>query len=238
MPQLLTIEFKTGVDQSDETEMRKGFKIMDFYLNQWFGKSITKKSAIVVEASAKDSKFQKANDSTIEFIYRTLSQDWQLPKKIGEQYHMDMRARAAAHEYIHLYQINQGCAKIGREDEQVKWFLEGEAEWLSYKAMEETGNLPFSFDAKKMIMMQFKMGGGSFKKLGSYEQVKEFNTDPSLYGYFALAIDFLMKDRDIKTLDTFCANIGKEQDLAPAFQDAFNISLEKFYSNFESSSKF
>ncbi|MBI2035028.1 MAG: hypothetical protein HYT11_04815 [Candidatus Levybacteria bacterium] len=232
MPKFLNIEFKPGVDQSDEVEMRKGFTIMDFYLNQWFGHSITKKSAVVVEVSDKDSKFQETN-GTIEFIYRTLSQDWQQPKQVGAQYKMDMRSRAAAHEYVHLYQINQGCANVGREGEKVKWFLEGEAEWLSYKSMEKSGNLPYSFDANKMIMMQFMMGGGNFSQLSSYERAKAVNIDPSLYGYFAMAVEYLIKDRDIKSLDGFCASLGKGQELSAAFENAFGIPLQKFYSEFE-----
>ncbi len=49
-----------------------------------------------------------------------------------------------------------------------------------------------------------------------------------------MAIDYLVKDKDIKTLDNFCANIGKEQDLSTAFQNAFGITLDKFYEDFES----
>ncbi|MBI2012223.1 hypothetical protein HYS91_05660 [Candidatus Daviesbacteria bacterium] len=230
MPNLLNIEFKDGVDKGDETEMRKGFKLMDFTLNKLFGHSITKKSAIRVEASSSDSKFLDEN-GTITFVYQVLSQDWLLPKKIGSQYNMDMRSRAAAHEYIHLYQINEGCANLGSEGEKAKWFLEGVAEWLSYKAMEESGNLPFGFDGKKMILMQFQMGGGNVKLLNSYE--KEISTDVSLYGYFALAVDYLVENTNIKALDNYCANIGKGQELSVAFQNAFGISLEKFYSDFE-----
>lgn len=232
MPELLNIEIKSDVDKEDAGKMQEGFKIMDFYLNRWFGKSITKKSAIRVEAKSGDSKFQKEGDAIL-FLYLTQSSDWQIPKEIGAKYNTDMRSKLAAHEYVHLYQINNGCANLGRDGEKIKWFLEGEAEWLSYKVMEETGNLPFSFDAKKMIMMQLKTGGGNFNQLNSYEQVKGASTDTSLYGYFALAIDYLVKDKNIKTLDDFCINLGKGQGVSVAFQNAFSILLEKFYSDFE-----
>ena len=230
LPALLTVEFKNGVDKSDEEEMKKGFKIMDFTLNKLFGHSISRKSAIRVKASGADSKFLDEND-TITFVYQTLSQDWLIPKKIGEQYRMDMRSRAAAHEYVHLYQINEGCANLGREGEKAKWLLEGSAEWLSYQAMEESSNLPFSFDARKMIMMQFQMGGGNVKLLNSYEE--ETTTDVPLYGYFALAVDYLVENSSVKALDNYCANIGKGEDLPTAFQKAFGISLKNFYSDFE-----
>ena len=46
----------------------------------------------------------------------------------------------------------------------------------------------------------------------------------------------LMKDRDIKTLDDFCANLAGEKGMSmpKAFETAFGISLEKFYEDFES----
>ena len=54
-----------------------------------------------------------------------------------------------------------------------------------------------------------------------------------VYSYFTLAVGFLMKEHDIKALESFCANLGKKQTGQEAFQNAFGTSLEKFYSDFE-----
>lgn len=226
MPKLLDIEVKSGVDKEDAGKMREGFKIMDFYLNEWLGHSITKKSAIRVEATSEDSKFLEEN-GTFVFLYRTGSRDWQVPKQLGSQFHTDMRSRAAAHEYVHLYQINNGCAHAPRIGEKARWFLEGEADWFSYKAFEESG-APFFFDWKKQLLFI----STDLRPLQTYDD-ERFGSENNTYPYFVSAVDFLMKNRDIKTLNDLCVNLGKRQDVSVAFQNAFGVSFEKFRSDFE-----
>ena len=217
MPKLLDIEFKSGVDKGDEEKMREGFKIMDFYLNEWLGHSITKKSAFRIEATSENSKLVEEN-GTFVFLFRTLSTDWQVPKQHGEQ-----GSRVAAHEYVHLYQLNNGCAHVGRVGEKPKWFIEGQADWFSYKAVKGSWNLPFWF---KFAIQQ--MGG--LKPIQTYDEAQNVE---NIYPYFASAVDFLMKNKDIKTLDSFCVNLGRGQEVSAAFQNAFGTPLEQFYSDFK-----
>lgn len=216
MPKLLDIEVKSGVDKEDGEKVLEGFKAMDFYLNEWFGKSITKKSAIRVEATSGESKLLEEGGRFV-FLWRTLSRDWQVPKQHGEQMN-----RVAAHEYVHLYQINNGCAHALRMGEKPKWFIEGEADWFSYKAVKGSWSFPswFKFAIKQM----------GIKSIQTYDEAQNAE---GMYPYFALAVDFLMKNRDIKTLDSFCVNLGKGQEVSVAFQDAFGTPLEKFYEEFE-----
>ena len=217
MPKLLDIEVKSGVDKEDGEKVLEGFKVMDFYLNEWFGKSITRKSAIRVEATSGESNLFEEN-GTFVFLWRTLSRDWQVPKQTGEQMN-----RVAAHEYVHLYQINNGgCAHVNRMGEKPKWFIEGEADWLSFKAVKGSWNLPFWFP--------FALKQMGVKSIQTYDEAQNVE---NIYPYFALAVDFLMKNKDIKTLDSFCVNLGKGQEVSVAFQNAFGVPLEKFYSDFE-----
>lgn len=72
--------------------------------------------------------------------------------------------------------------------------------------------------------------GGNLQPLKTYE--KQAEVGAKLYSYFALAVNLLMKNRQIKTLDDFCANVGKGQEATVAFENAFGIPLEKFYSDF------
>ena len=229
MPALLTIEVKSGVDKEDGEKMRQGFKVMDFYLNEWLGHSITEKSAIRIEAASEDSKFLKEN-GTFVFYWRTFSSDWLPTKQNMIKYNIDERTKAAAHEYVHIYQINKGCAKPLRMGENPRWFLEGEAEWLSYKAVYEAGISPYPSSLKQYLLYPVRQAGATLKPLQMYEKESHPGAE---YFYFTLALDLLMKNRDIKTLDDFCANIGKGQDVPVAFQNAFGISLDKFYEEFE-----
>lgn len=237
MPELLTIEFKHGVDTSDEAEIRQGFKIMDFYLTKWFDRSLNRKSSITVENKNEDNKWVDEGER-MAFYYHTLNEEW---TGIKDFKMMDLRRRAAAHEYVHLYQENQGCARPGREGEKALWFLEGTAEWLSYKAFEESGNLPSSFShlSKEQyfltLLKQFKTELGPLKdqEESGYGKGVTLGRDPGVYANHALAIEFLMKDRDMKTLDAFCNNLGKGQEISAAFHNAFGIPLETFYEEFE-----
>ncbi len=223
LPKLFYLEVKSGVDETEAAEFRKGIKIMDFYLNEWFGHSITKKSAIRIEATSGDDKLFEEN-GTFVFLFRTLGRGWQLPKQTEGLFNKDWRIRVTTHEYVHLYQINNGgCAHVGRVAENPKWFVEGEADWLSYKAVKGSWSLPFWF---KFAIQQ--MGG--LKPIQTYDEAKDVE---KIYPYFASAVDFLMKGRDIKTLDAFCANIGKGQEVSAAFQNAFGVPLEQFYSDFK-----
>ena len=49
-------------------------------------------------------------------------------KEIGGEW----RPRLAAHEYVHVYQFQNGCGAADAETPIApKWFIEGGAEWLS-----------------------------------------------------------------------------------------------------------
>lgn len=235
MPKLLSIEVKSGVDEKYVKETIKGFKIMDFYLNKWFGHSITKKSVIRFEVSNKDNKWAVEN-GTLVYWNRTLSGESKMVDQMEAQFHIDTRSRVMTHEYVHLFQFNNGClyadraGRSGERAETAKWFLEGEAEWLSYKASEEAGNLNFFLNHGQWLSVRMFLVGKSVKPLQEYDDASNIE---NIYPYFTLAIDFLMKNRDIKTLDDFCMNLGKGQDVPVAFQNAFNIPLTKFYKEFE-----
>ncbi len=230
IPSFLNFEF-AGVTKEDENKIREGIRIMDFYLNNWFGHSITNKASYKVDSSNQngDSFADGPNGEIIVFIH-TQDKTWQMIRQFTSQYNMDLRGRLAAHEYIHLYQADNGCGKIYNPNQpRLKWLMEGEAEWLSWKAMMDSGNIPSFLGLEQMLSIPLQ--GGNLLPLKTYEKTADI--DVQLYSYFALATNFLMKDRDIKTLDNFCANVGKGQEPSVAFENAFGVPLAKFYSNFE-----
>lgn len=227
-PQLVNIEFQAEVDKEDEEKIREGIRIMDFYLNSWFGHSIDKKVLMTVDASSKNSILEE-RDGEMVAVLHTNEPIWQTLRQFIIQYNMDMRSRFAAHEYVHFYQKDNGCGRIYKPEQvRLRWLMEGEAEWLSYKAMMDSGNLSSFLGLEEMLSMTVQ--GGSLKSLKTY---KEAAAGVQLYSYFALAVEQLMKNREIKTMDNFCANVGKGQEASVAFENAFGVPLEKFYSDFE-----
>lgn len=230
-PDLVILEIDPTVDREDVDKLREGVRVMDFYLNEWFGHSIDKKVLMTVDAGSSNS-ILKERDGEMVAVLHTNEPIWQQFRQFIVQYGMDMRSRFAAHEYVHYYQRDAGCGRIYLPQEvTLKWLMEGEAEWLSYTALNKAGQLPFYQGLEQMLAIQYQQDQGNLKPLRAYE--KDAQTSVSTYSYFALALQLLMKNRDIKTLDDFCANVKKGQEVSAAFQNAFAIPLEKFYSDFE-----
>lgn len=232
LPSLVDEEFTSDVTDGDKTFVVEGISAMDFYLNDWFGKSTDKPSGLRVDAIQSNDPSIGAQvvieNGKIVILLGTKAFAWnrqiQTNGEMGGG--VEWRPKIPAHEYVHVYQFQNGCGYTGAEIAVTpKWFFEGEAEWLSIKVMREAGWLPQQFSTYDIEIVPSRQISGELKSLqGSVDK----------YPLFTLAIDYLMKDKDMKTLDNFCANIGKGQDASTAFQNAFGISLDEFYKNFES----
>ena len=231
-PDLVSLEIDPAVDSEDAEKLHEGIRVMDFYLNQWFGRGINKKVLMTVDASSKNSLVVEQNGQMVALLH-TNEPLWQQFRQFIVQYRMDMRSRFAAHEYVHYYQRDAGCGRIYLPQENtLKWLMEGEAEWLSYTALNKAGQLPFYTGLEQILKIQYQQNQGGLKPLSAYEKVATADVVSS-YSYFALALELLMKNRDIKTLDNFCTNIGQKESVPAAFEKAFGISLENFYVEFE-----
>ena len=231
-PDLVSLEIDPAVDSEDAEKLHEGIRVMDFYLNQWFGRGINKKVLMTVDASTKNSLVVEQNGQMVALLH-TNEPLWQQFRQFIVQYRMDMRSRFAAHEYVHYYQRDAGCGRIHLPQENtLKWLMEGEAEWLSYTALNKAGQLPFYTDLEQILKIQYQQNQGGLKPLSAYEKVATADVVSS-YSYFALALELLMKNRDIKTLDNFCTNIGQKESVPAAFEKAFGISLDNFYVEFE-----
>ena len=236
LPSLVDEEFTSDVTGEDKAFVVEGISAMDFYLNEWFGKSTDKPSGLRVDAIPSNDPSIGAQvvveNGKIVILIGTKSFAWnrqiQTNGEMGGE--VEWRPKIPAHEYAHVYQFQNGCGYTGAEITVApKWFYEGEAEWLSIKIMREVGWLPQQFSTYNIEVVPARNISGELK---SFETSEQISVDK--YPLFTLAIDYLMKDRDIKTLDDFCANIGKGQDAPTAFQNAFGISMDEFYKNFES----
>jgi len=139
----------------------------------------------------------------------------------------------AAHEYVHVYATYNG---LGSTDVSISitplWFLEGEAEWLSYETMSEAG-LASPFEYEQILTSLAKEETAPLKSL---EKPTQTVVSRSRYALYCLAVNYLMKDKTKKVLDDFAVYMadGNGTSMPQAFEKAFNITLDKFYENFES----
>ena len=236
LPPLITAEFASDVTEEDKKFVITGISATDFYLQKWFGKSINQPAGLRVSVGGKSTNRENdaqvvVEDGKIVILIETGSTVWKEMTQINA-YGGENRNRISAHEYVHVYQFQNGC---GRPDIQTpiapKWFLEGGAEWLSHKVMHEAGLVPSSGFPEYSIIPLAKQQVGLLK---SFEKKEGLET--SLYSFYTMAVDFLMKNRQMKTLDDFCVNLagGNGMSMPEAFEAAFGITLDKFYEDFES----
>lgn len=206
---------------------------MDFYLQKWFGKSINKPAGLRVGAGS-PTDMGAGSQVLVENGKMVISMEtgsfaWQRQIQSNKEIGGEWRPRLSAHEYVHIYQFQNGCGEgiVTGSPVVPRWLTEGEAEWLSYKAMKEAGLLPQA-DIPQLILPPAKQVKGS---LESFENPN--NSDFSAYFLFNMAVDYLMKGKSVKTLDSFCANLGSGMSMPKAFETAFGITKEKFYEGFE-----
>jgi len=118
---------------------------MDFYLNEWFGKSTDKPSGLRVDAIPSNDPSIGAQvvveSGKIVILIGTKAFAWnrqiQTNSEMGSG--VEWRPKIPAHEYAHVYQFQNGCGYTGAEGTVApKWFFEGEAEWLSIKSAHTT----------------------------------------------------------------------------------------------------
>lgn len=234
LPSIVDEEFTSDVTEEDKNFAIQGASTMDFYLQKWFDKSIDKPAELQVSAASNDPNGGarvNTESGTAIILIETGNFGWQRQIQSNKEIGGEWRPRLVAHEYVHAYQFQNGCGRVDAENPVVaKWFIEGQADWLSYKAAIDAGQLP-PLTIPQLVTPQAKQVVGS---LQSFEKESP-NKSPDFAAYFLfnMAIDYLMKDRDIKTLDSFCTNIGEGQTGPEAFQNAFGVSLDKFYEEFE-----
>jgi len=235
LPSLVKAEFASDVSAEDKNFAIEGVSTMDFYLQKWFGKSTNKPSGLQVSAATSDSSGGarvNTESGTAIIMIETGNFGWQRQIQSNKDVGGEWRPRLVAHEYVHVYQFQNGCGRVDAENPvALKWFIEGEADWLSYKSAIVAGQLPQA-TIPQLITAPAKQVVGSLQSFEKSESVKLTASSP-IYFLFNMAIDYLMKDKPIKNLDTYCADIGNGMDVSKAFETAFGVTLPKFYEGFE-----
>jgi|GEM_PF-3443767 len=225
-PSFATFTFGPGVSAEDEAIIRKGVADMANHLKKWFGRTVTNATAVKTTADASDTTCCNVggSGSGAWIAVHTKHTDW-IKAKLAAFLFTDMRQQMTLHELVHTYQTQYGC---GKQEQPValRWYNEGMAEWLAFRAMVEMGVVT---EAKVLEYNQFMYKSAKAEILSAYELYhKEID-----YSVFYLAVDQLMKKSPITSLSAFCDNLGKGQGKTDAFQSAFGTSLSQFYTDYE-----
>jgi len=233
LPDLIKPNYATDISLENKNLVITGIAAQDYYLNQWFGKSINRPTGLeVVRQDPANQAGAEVVSKNGEAVIKIATDGFAMQQaKMMNQYNGgESRPHISAHEYVHVYQFQNGCGIIGMNNYLApRWLMEGEAEWLSYKALGEAGIGP-SIKFKDLYIRQAREDNTVLKSLESRQDFP-----PSVYPVVGMAVDYLMQDKPIKTIDDFCAKLdnGNGQSVSDAFKSAFGSTLDSFYNDFE-----
>jgi hypothetical protein len=148
--------------------------------------------------------------------------------------------RAIAHEYVHVVQLENAGLPVAEVTLAVDatvvppagpyWLLEGSAEVLSYLVAQELDLVDYAGTIARM--------GADLQEdastLAGMESYLEFVGAGQMgVSRSALAVDYLLRSRDISELFKFWEDIGDGYRWQDAFMRRFGTPVQTFYDNFE-----
>lgn len=138
---------------------------------------------------------------------------------------------APAHEYRH---IQQGYfAGIRGFQNAPEWLREGDAEYRSWRLMDQIGRVSFTETQGMMGLLatadvQQKFPLQALERTGSMGPLNK-----QKYNIGFMAVDYLVSISSQQAVDNFWRASRNTNDWHQAFQQAFNINVTNFYRNFD-----
>lgn len=134
--------------------------------------------------------------------------------------------KTVAHEYGHVWQGSLGAISATFQP-LGPWMNEGIAEYLGYRVMVDAGEMKWD-DVRPFVLqgaLQDQLGG----------PLKTISTRVWSGHVGFLAIDWLVDEspNGLMSLRILAEDIGKGKSVKAAFKDAFGVTLDDFYAQFE-----
>lgn len=237
------MQFEVGseVPEEDVYRIRRGFATVGLFLGEWFGGDIPvevqcRKVAKVVAtgrgneepggggACCTATSWNADPPWSMRPFFDVRHPHWGQVLWIWDNNASLEKEKVAAHEYVHGWQSTLGCGGL-----LGGWMDEGIAEFVAYGSKVQRGEI--SRDTAHAFMLS------SAKQSGEWEPLRNYADHgpawPGHVGYLAIeravvgAPNGLLAIRDVCTLSA--AGSTRES----AFEGAFGVSLEQFYTDFE-----
>lgn len=135
--------------------------------------------------------------------------------------------KIGAHEYIHMWQADQGCMTRANETRPL-WLTEGIAEYLAYEVSIQEGL--FSSDEVG------KHRRDSVRLQPNKQPLSEMEVqipEGVFYEILALGAEILLEGKSLSSVRGFCNGISKDNTWQSAFEQAFGETPTTFYDRFE-----
>ena len=134
------------------------------------------------------------------------------------------------HEWYHVVQFSLLCDRGScfRFDEVVpEWLLEGSAEYMAARASDDLRFGSYSVDRRFEILAASRI----FAPLRSLRTIR--HPSAATYGLAFAAAELLAKRSGDDAITKFFDEAGRTSDIEGAFEEAFGMSIERFYKAFE-----
>lgn len=154
------------------------------------------------------------------------------PQWMSQQLDVD-RQKIAAHEYAHGWQNSLGCLSFNHQP-LPGWFNEGVAEYVAYSAAVRAGVM--NHDDVMQFMAELAVATGEAAvPLESLEYPGEsYSLWPGNIGFFAVHQLVDRSPSGVPSLRIVCEDVAFGATVDEAFEDAFGLTRQQFYKDFES----
>lgn len=138
------------------------------------------------------------------------------------------------HEYFHLLQNNvTGCGPcIGRANEVPQWFWEGPSMFMGLNTARALKFGEYKTELRKQMVTRYTNGGVTNTMLLKDVTVNDGKIDPYAIGF--AATELLVSRVGMEKFINIYYEVGKGKTFAAAFESQAGMSLDAFYTLFES----
>jgi len=233
-PSEITFNIGESVPSQDIQDIQTGIERIRVYLRDYMGGDISpeiRKKSVVTIVAAGENRTSALDESGIHLWFDVKGIEWARTGSYSTPFQTlsDEHIKTAPHEYIHGWQSSLGC--LGYHYNKLGWWMsEGIAEYIATETAFQYNLV--KKDAIVKFMLQSAEGTENSVSLQSLESTYS-KFWPGHIGY--LGIDYLVSKspNGIFSLRIVCEEAGKGVSADRAFKDAFGISKQDFYKEFQ-----
>ncbi len=216
VPASIQYTFDDDVDPREQALIQLGVRAGEDYANDHFGGAASR--TVFVHVANDNSCINGATAIGYEICVNAVSDSW---VALSPDY---LKLKVLAHEYFHVWQHDLFCYR------EPQWLYEGMAEWFGYQAIVSAGLVdPVAASVERQVLLQEE----PIHTPLSEQEGAAVAPQPADYALWSFAAQRLMSGHTDADVRTFCAGKGEGLTWQESFEEAFGMSVEDWYAEFE-----
>ncbi len=216
VPASIQYTFDDDVDPREQALIQLGVRAGEDYANDHFGGAASR--TVFVHVANDNSCINGATAIGYEICVNAGSDAW---IALSPDY---LKLKVLAHEYFHVWQHDLFCYR------EPEWLYEGMAEWYGYQAIVSAGLVdPVAASVERQVLLQQEPIHTPLSEQESATAAPQ----PAEYALWSFAAQRLMSGHNDADVRTFCAGKGEGLTWQESFEEAFGMSVEDWYMEFE-----